>query len=81
MNSDDSHDDTHAQIGVPPEFIPEGHTVLTEYTEDDLPTLAEDIAADTDAPTDEILGRLRELVEKYHVPLLEAERSVREGKI
>ena len=76
MTHADTPDDTHAQ-DVPPEFIPEGYLAVTDYTEEDLPALAEDIAAGGDATTDEILETLEELVHGYNVPVVAAERSAR----
>jgi predicted transcriptional regulator len=72
----DPTSNTHAQH-VPAEFIPEGFIQVTNYTEEDLPALAEDIAADTDAPADEILENLENLLE-YNVPVTAADRSARQ---
>ena len=79
--TDDSHN-THAQHTprdtiVPAEYIPEGHIRVTNHTEEDLPALAEDIAADADATPAEILETLEDLVHEYNIPVIEADRSAR----
>jgi hypothetical protein len=74
--STDPTSDTHAQH-VPAEFIPEGYTQITNYTEEDLPALAEEIAADTDEPAGKIFGMLEGLVNGYNIPIARAERSAR----
>jgi hypothetical protein len=72
----DTDHGTHAQH-VPSEFIPEGYIQITNYTEEELPALAEDIAADADATPAEILETLEDLVHEYNVPVVEADRSAR----
>lgn len=62
---------------LPEKFIPEGYTQLTEYTKDDLPLLAEDIAADTNWSKEEVHERLHALVHEHNVPIAAADRSVR----
>ena len=74
--TEDATNDTHAQH-VPSDFIPDGYIGVTNHTEKDLPALAEDIAVDTGAPVDEILGNLEGLVNEYNIPIVEADRSAR----
>ena len=76
MTDHDTPSDTHAQH-VPSDFIPDGYIGVTNYTEEDLPALAEDIAAGGDATPDEILESLEDLVHEYNVPVVDAERSAR----
>lgn len=76
MTDYDTRSDTHTQH-VPPEFIPDGYLGVTDYTEEDLPSLAEAIASDVDAPVDEILDSLESLVHEYNVPVVDADRSMR----
>jgi predicted transcriptional regulator len=64
-------------VTVPVEFIPDGYHQLTNYTEENLDALAEDIAAGRDAPAAEVLEMLEALVHGYNVPVTEAERSAR----
>jgi len=71
----DTDHGTHAQH-VPSELIPDGLIQITNYNEEDLGTLADDIAADVNAPAAEIRSSLEKLAD-YNVPIVEAERSVR----
>jgi hypothetical protein len=62
---------------LPEEFIPEGYNQLTDYTKDDLPLLAEELAADTSWSAEEVHEKLHALVNEHNVPIAEAERSLR----
>jgi len=66
---------------LPEKFIPEGYTLLTDYTKDDLPLLAEDIATDTNRSVEEVREKLDILVNDCNVPIAEADRSLREPSV
>jgi hypothetical protein len=62
---------------IPAEFIPDGTVSVTNYTTDDLPELADEIADVVNVPSDTVLEQLNWFCIKNDCPVAVADKALR----